>query len=319
MPNSLSVAMKHRVLAVSFAAACLSTTSASATTSGPEVFASPELAVDALATASRTNDPVELRKIFGSAGEDLISSGDAIADKGYRAEFVERFREGSKIVFKTPTQATLVIGEADWSYPIPIVKHDGGWTFDAEAGAWDILSRRVGSNELNAIEVCRSYVQAQREYAADLVREHKTPEFAQKFVSATGEHDGLYWTVRSGEPESPIGPTMATAQAEGYGADNGHAIGPRAPYQGYFYKILKGQGPAAPGGRREYIVGGHMTGGFALIAIPAKYGDSGVMTFFVSQYGIVYEKDLGPTTEKVAPTISEFNPDSSWSPSLPTE
>jgi hypothetical protein len=312
MYKILAAVVKHRILILGIIAVCWSMPGARAAVGQPETFSSPERAVDALVTAARNNDPAELLRIFGSAGRDLVSSGDKIADKEARARFVEHYGEGSKILRDAADKATLIIGTEEWPFPIPIVQHSGVWHFDAQAGAQEILNRRVGRNELNAIEVCRSYVQAQRDYAADREAERKPMEYAQKFISGPGLHDGLYWPVRAGEKESPIGPQMASARAEGYGSADDHEKDQHAPYHGYYYKILTRQGVATPGGARDYVVDGHMTGGFALIAFPAKYGDSGVTTFVINQDGIVYEKDLGPDTATVAPAITEFNPDLTW-------
>ncbi|HVJ55958.1 MAG TPA: DUF2950 domain-containing protein [Aliidongia sp.] len=277
----------------------------------PESFASPEQAVEALITAARADDATALLRIYGPAGEPLISSGDPVADKGARARFVQHYGEGSKIERDTAGKATLVIGPEEWPFPIPIMQQAGSWHFDVAAGTEEILDRRVGRNELNAIEVCRSYVEAQRDYAADLQGEGKPAEYAQKFVSSAGHHDGLYWPAGSGEKASPIGPQMASARAEGYGGA-GDQPGRPEPYHGYFYKILTRQGVSAPGGARDYLDDGGMTRGFALLAFPAKYGDSGVKTFIIDQDGIVFEKDLGPDTSTVAPAITEFDPDLSW-------
>jgi hypothetical protein len=224
--------------------------------------------------------------------------------------FVERYSKAEKILFDTGDKATLVIGTEEWPFPIPLVKHGGVWHFDTAAGEQEILNRRIGRNELNAMEVCRNYVQAQREYAADVVGEKKAAEYAEKIFSSPGLHDGLYWPVKEGEPQSPIGPEMAHARAEGYDSTSQDAG--REPYHGYFYKILTRQGAMASGGARDYVVDGHMTGGYALIAFPAKYGDSGVMTFIVNQAGIVFQKDLGPNTATVAAAITEYNPDMTW-------
>jgi hypothetical protein len=306
MDKTLSAAVKPFILTLGIGALCWS--SASFAAARPQTFASPEKAVDALVAASRNNDSTELLRLFGSAGKDLISSGDPVADKDMRARFVERFGKGEKILSDTANKATLVIGTEEWPFPIPLVKQGGVWHFDAAGGAQEILNRRIGRNELSAIAVCRDYVMAQHEYAADLEAEKKPSEYAQKIVSSPGQHDGLYWQVQPGERESPIGPQMAHARAEGYDS----ADVPHAPYHGYFYKVLTRQGAEAPGGARDYIAGGHMTAGFALIAFPAKYGDSGVMTFVVNQAGIVFEKDLGPNTASVATAIAEFNPDATW-------
>jgi hypothetical protein len=307
MKNVLSAAAKPMLLAAGFGAMLWSGASIGAPRA--ETFASPEKAVDALVSASRADDSAALLKLFGPAGKDLISSGDPIADKDARARFAERYGAAEKILHDAAGRATLVIGTDEWPFPIPLVKQGGVWHFDAAAGAQEILNRRIGRNELSAMEVCRNYVMAQREYAADLQDKKMSMEYAQKIFSSPGLHDGLYWPVKQGETESPIGPAMAHARAEGYDAGD---LEQRAPYHGYFYKILTRQGAAAPGGARDYIVGGHLTAGFALVAFPAKYGDSGVMTFVINQAGIVFEKDLGPNTATIAPAIAEFNPDMTW-------
>ncbi len=311
MYKTLAVAARRQVLVVGLAAACWSAPAAQAAVRAPETFTTPDKAVVAFVAASRKNDRAELFRIFGPAGRDLIVSGDRIADKEARAHFVDRYGQASKIVPDGADKATLVIGTEEWPFPIPIVQKGGVWHFDAQAGLQEILNRRIGRNELNAIEVCRGYVQAQRDYAADLAGQNGSPIYARKFVSSAGQHDGLYWPVRAGEKESPIGPQMASARAEGYdgAADRKN---PHAPYHGYYYKILTRQGAAAPGGARDYVVDGRLTGGFALIAFPAKYGDSGVMTFIVDQAGIVYEKDLGPKTAAVASAITAYDPDLTW-------
>lgn len=307
MNKLLATSLKHLLLVLGLVGFCATATVAAG--DAPQRFASPELAVSALVRAARHNDSPAMLAIFGAAGRDLVSSGDTIEDARSRARFVGHYDEGSKILRDSADKATLVVGKQEWPFPIPIVQEGGLWHFDAQAGAQEILNRRVGRNELDAIAVCRSYVQAQRDYAAIVQGERGMTEYALKFVSSPGRHDGLYWPAASGEKESPIGLQMAHARAEGYG----HAAkGTHAPYHGYFYKILTRQGSAAPGGARDYVVDEHMTAGFALIAFPAKYGDSGVMTFIVNQDGIVYEKNLGPGTASVAAAITEFNPDLTW-------
>jgi hypothetical protein len=271
----------------------------------PKTFASPERAVDALIAATRDNDSAAMLQLFGPEGRDLVRSGDPVADRDARAHFVERYGARHEILRDAKDKATLIVGTEEWPFPIPLVRRGGVWLFDTAAGAQEVINRRVGRNELNAMQVCRGYVEAQRDYAADLA----TPEYAQKFVSTPGGHDGLYWQAGPGAKQSPIGPQMAHARAEGYGAGANDAS---EPYHGYFYKILTRQGAAAPGGARDYLAGGRMTGGFALIAFPAKYGDSGIMTFIVNQDGIVYQKDLGRDTAAIASAITEFNPDLSW-------
>jgi hypothetical protein len=294
-------------LAIAIALACAQASGAPA--AGPESFANPDQAVDALLAASRGNDADGLQKIFGAAGRDLVSSGDEIADRDARARFVTHMAEGRKIRRDSADRATFVVGAEEWPFPIPLVRQGGVWHFDVVAGEQEILNRRIGRNEFDAIDICRNYVREQREYAADLQLENRPAEYAQKFVSSPGQHDGLYWPAAPGEKESPIGPQMARARAEGYG---GRQKGAREPYHGYYYNILKSQGASAPGGAHDYIVGGRMTGGFALIAFPAKYGNSGVMTFIVNQDGILFQKDLGPETAAIAAAITTFDPDRSW-------
>jgi hypothetical protein len=308
--RTLFDAVRACAFAIGIAVALCCAPAMSAPASGPATFASPEQAVDALLAAARGNNAEELLTIFGPAGRDLVSSGDEVADREARARLVEHFAQGRQILRDSANRATLVVGAEEWPFPIPLVREGGVWHFDAAAGAQEILNRRIGRNELNAMEVCRSFVHAQRDYAADLRLENLPAEYAQKFVSSPGRRDGLYWTVGAGEKQSPIGPQMARARAEGYGGLQ--PGGQRAPYHGYYYRVLTRQGASAPGGARDYVDGAHMTGGFALIAFPAKYGDSGIMTFIVNQDGIVFQRDLGPDTASVAAGITEFNPDRTW-------
>ena len=307
MDKSLPAIVKRALLALGILALCSSATAAPLK---PQSFASPRSAARALAVAARNNDAAAILAIFGAAGEKLVNSGDRVADDGMRARFAERYASAHKFVFDAANRATLVIGTEEWPFPIPLVRRHGAWHFDAAAGAEEILNRRVGRNEMDAMRVCRDYVRAQRDYAADLQGERKPLEYAQKIVSTPGQHDGLYWPADAGERQSPIGPQMAHAHAEGYSYNPPDAE--HAPYHGYYYKILIRQGAAAPGGARDYVVDGHMTGGFALVAFPATWGDSGVMTFIVNQNGIVYQKNLGADTAKLAAAITEFNPDYSW-------
>ncbi len=312
MAKILGPAVRRRLLILGFTAVVAGAPGARAATSAPETFATPQQAVDALVAAARKADPKGLLKIFGPAGRDLINSGDPVADKDADAGFVEHYGKRHQILLDTESKATLVLGDEEWPFPIPLVRHAGAWHFDAKSGAQEIVNRRIGRNELNAIEVCRSYVVAQRNYAMDGGDDLNRGDYARRFVSSPGHHDGLYWPMKPGEAESPIGLEMAAARAEGYGGSDQMAPGERQPYHGYFYKILERQGPAAPGGARNYLVDGHMAAGFALIAFPAKYGDSGVTTFIVNQDGIVYEKDLGRDTAALATAITQFNPDLSW-------
>ena len=273
-------------------------------------FDSPEQAVSALVEAARGGKTADLVKILGSEGRKLVFSGDRVADKEGREHFTAAFDDANKIEMEGDDKATLMVGKHEWPFPIPIVKQGERWSFDTKAGAQEILVRRIGRNELNTIEVCRAYVDAQREYAAKQSSGGKYVEYAQKIMSTPGKHDGLYWPVAEDEAESPMGPFVAMARAHGY--KDKIIQSDRAPYHGYLYRILTRQGKNAQGGAYNYVVRNHMIGGFALVAFPAKYGDSGVMTFIVNQDGIVYQKDLGPKTNALARDIEAFDPDSSW-------
>ena len=277
-----------------------------------ELFRTPEMAADALAEATRRDDTVELKKILGARGDSLIHSGDPVADKNGREKFVAAYDAHHQLEPTVADMETLVVGSEEWPLSIPLVRQDGAWRFDTAAGAQEILNRRIGRNELSVMGVCRAYVVAQREFSERRVHHHRHAEFAQKFMSAPRRHDGLYWPVKAGEKESPLGPLMAQAQAEGYR----QAQGNHRPYHGYYFQILKRQGAEAAGGAKDYVVKGRMTRGFALIAFPATYGDSGVMTFIVNQNGIVYEKDLGVNTSDVVRSIGVYDPGEGWEPVL---
>ncbi|MDP9127537.1 MAG: DUF2950 domain-containing protein [Pseudomonadota bacterium] len=275
-----------------------------------EVFPTPQKAVDALVFASRHNHTAELVRILGDDSEKLVNSGDAIADDAARQKFVTAYDTAHEIEDEGESKKVLEVGAEAWPMPLPLVRDGKGWRFDTGEGEQEILDRRIGRNELYVIEVCRAYVEAQREFAAQHPLPDGRQEYAQKFLSSDSSHDGLYWPAQQSEPESPLGPLIATALAEGYlrnAGTEGHS-----PYHGYFYRILKAQGPHAPGGGMDYLVDGHMTGGFALIAFPAQYGDSGVMTFIINQGGIVYEKNLGRDTLNTATALTEYEPDPSW-------
>lgn len=271
----------------------------------PGGYASPDQAVDALLVAVRSGPAEAIEHVLGRGSGRLVDSGDAVADRADRAAFAAAFDRGHKIERRGNDTALLLIGEEQWPFPIPLRERGGAWRFDARAGAEEILNRRVGRNELNAIETCLAIVDAEKDYASDERTGSGTVEYARRFVSRPGKTDGLYWPAAPGAPESPLGPLLAAAQAEGYG----HG---RAPYHGYYYRILTGQGPHAPGGPRDYVVSGHMIGGFALLAYPAKWGDSGVKTFIVNQDGIVHEKNLGRGTERAAHALTRYDPDPSW-------
>jgi hypothetical protein len=270
-------------------------------------FATPQEAAQALIDASTQNDTAALLKLFGPAGKDILESGDAAADKRMRDEFVARAHVKMQIEPEdgNPNWATLVVGDNDWPFPVPLVRKDGKWHFDAAGGRMQILARRIGRNELTAIEVCRGYVEAQMMYASHDHDGDGNLEYAQRIVSSPGKKDGLYW---EGEPDNLVPKSFADAaesilQAEGKKP---------APYHGYYYHILKSQGPDAPGGAMDYTVKGEMIGGFAMVAWPAEYGVSGIKTFLVSHHGTVYEKDLGATTATLAHAMTRFNPDKTW-------
>ena len=273
-------------------------------------FSTPDAAVDALIVANRDDDKPALLAILGADGSKLIRSGDRVEDSRGRARLVAAFEEAHKIELEGQDKAVLIVGKEEWPLPIPLIHDPAGWRFDTEAGEEEILNRRIGHNELKVIEVCRGYVAAQREYAA--LKIGGQSEFARRFLSTPQQHDGLYWSIEPGETESPLGPLVAQAQASGYPAASTAANAKPRPYYGYYFRILLAQGPNAPGGAMSYLSEGHMTRGFALVAYPATYGDSGVMTFIVNQSGIVFEKNLGTATLRIAQQITQYDPDSSW-------
>ncbi len=266
--------------------------------------------MEALVAATQQAGARALLEILGPEGRTLVRSGDRVADQRGRARLLAAFDAFHAIEMAGPGQATLVVGPERWPMPIPLVQEGGAWRFDTRAGAQEILDRRIGRNELTVIEVCRAYVTAQRDYAAADPLGTGRHEFAQRFASTAGTRDGLYWPAKPGEEESPLGLLVARARAEGYGGATTREK--LRPYQGYYYRILTRQGAHAPGGPASYVVDGHMTGGFALVAFPAKYGQSGVMTFIVNQAGIVYQKNLGPNTTAIARGMTEYDPDPTW-------
>jgi hypothetical protein len=275
-----------------------------------EAFATPDEAVTALVAAVRSENPSDaIVKVLGPDGRDIASSGDDVDDQARRERFLSSFDESHSLQADGNKQ-TLVIGKDDYPFPIPIVQADGKWRWDTAAGLDQILTRRIGENELAAIEVMRTYVAAQFEYA-ERPRDGKGIQYARRLMSHDGRKDGLYWETADGEPDSPIGPLVAKAQREGYKGKANRTEG-QADYHGYVYRMLYGQGKNASDGARDYIVNDRMIGGFALIATPADYGNSGVMTFIINQDGVVYEKDLGPESAREAAKIRTFDPDSTW-------
>lgn len=274
-----------------------------------KVFAAPEDAVKAVMTAARNDDDKGLIAIFGPSAKDLIFSGDPVADKQRRERLLKAYDEKNSLVPEKGT-IVLVIGTNDWPFPIPLVKKDNAWFFDTERGREEILNRRIGEDELGTIQTMLAIVDAQREYAMKDIRREGISEYAQKFLSDPGKKNGLYWETKEGEEPSPFGPAVAQAKKEGY---KGKKSGDKpSPLHGYYYRMLKAQGKNAAGGAYNYVVNGKMIGGFAVVAWPAKYGNSGVMTFIVNHDGIAYQKDLGPKTEQVAQKMTVFDPDASW-------
>ncbi|MGE5790125.1 MAG: DUF2950 domain-containing protein [Syntrophaceae bacterium] len=272
-----------------------------------KTFQSPDAAVKALVDATRAQDVKALVSLFGPGSDDLISSGDDVDDARGRDMFVKAYDEAHRLEKAGDTKRILYVGKDDWPMPVPIVKAGKRWRFQTEEGRQEILSRRIGKNELDAIQTCLAIVDAQKEYAVLDRDTDQLLEYAQKFESEKGKSDGLYWETAPGEPLSPLGPLVASAAAEGY--KNAAQL---SPYHGYLYRIITAQGENANGGAYSYMVNGSMIGGFAIVAYPALYRASGVKTFTVNHEGIVYEKDLGPETAQIAAAITAFDPDKSW-------
>jgi hypothetical protein len=271
---------------------------------GQKTFSSPEEASIALFTALQSNNEKELLDIFGPDNKRIVRSGDDTEDAQSRANFVEKYKEMHRLAKEPDGTTTLIIGARNWPIPIPLVNKNNSWFFDTEAGAKEILFRRIGRNEISAIRVCQELVASEKEY-----RSSQHDEYARRIFSDEGQHNGLYWKVANGEPQSPIGPLVASAVAEGYA--KGQA-GPPTPYRGYYFHILTKQGKNAQGGSQSYIVHGKMTEGFAFLAYPADYRSSGVMTFIVNQNGVVLQKDIGKKTDILTKAMKKYNPDSSW-------
>ncbi len=270
-------------------------------------FASPREAFAMLVNAAASNDAVRLLAVFGPDGKDIISSGDPIADTNARARFARSAKRGVTFRPLNKNAYLALVGKDGWTFPIPIIKKGKSWLFDTDEGKQEILDRRIGRNELNTIRASLAYVAAQREYAQSALSKGGHLQYAQSFVSQRDDGDGLYWP---GKVNSPLGPLFARAACRRNAA--GKEIGKQTPYYGYYYNILKEQGKHAPGGAMDYVVGGRMSRGFGLVAYPAKYGVSGVMTFIVNQKGMLYEKDLGPHTEELAAKMASYNPDKTW-------
>jgi hypothetical protein len=295
------------ILAVAMHAATQTKAATPVTQAQQKKFDTPQQAADAMIQAMGNDDVAALLEIFGPDGKAFVDTGDSVQDKNSRAAFVAMAHEKMH-VDQDPhntNRAILSVGSEDWPVPVPLVKQDGNWHFDSNAGRTEILDRRIGANELDAITICRGYVEAQKEYASEVHDNSGINQYALRIISTPGKQDGLSWKNADGSQGGPIGEVVAKAVEEGYANKSG-------PYHGYYFKILEGQGPAAPMGQLNYIVEGVMIGGFALVAWPAEYRVSGVQTFIVSYDGLVYQKDLGPDTTKIASSMERYNPDKTW-------
>jgi hypothetical protein len=290
----------------SVATKALTTTAAP---TGAMRFDTPQQAADVLIDAAEKFDVLALSKIFGPDGEQIVFSGEFAQDREHAANFVAEAREKKSISVdpKSGNRAFLLVGNEDWPFPVPLVKRDDKWSFDAKAGVQELLYRRIGANELDAITICHGYVEAQHEYAFEPREGYDVNQYAQRIISTPGTQDGLAWQNADGTWGGPIGEKIARAIEQGYTSRS-------EPYHGYFFKILKGQGPAAPLGEMDFVVKGIMIGGFALVAAPAEYSVTGVRTFIVSHDGVVYEKDFGPKSLDEFEKMERFNPDKSWTP-----
>jgi len=278
---------------------------------GARAFDTPQLAAKELIAAAEKFDVGALEEIFGPAGDDIVLSGEYPQDKQRATDFAAQAREKNSVSVdpKKANRAFLLVGDEDWPFPVPLVKVGAKWHFDAQAGREELLHRRIGSNELDAIDICHGYVEAQYDYAFEKREGYAVNQYAQRIISTPGKQDGLAWQNADGSWGGPVGEKIAQAIEQGYSPS-------AQPYHGYFFKILKGQGPAAPLGQLDYVIEGAMIGGFALVASPAEYGETGIKTFIVSQDGVVFQKDFGPNTLKEFVNMERFNPDPSWTPVL---
>jgi hypothetical protein len=273
------------------------------------LFTSLEKAVAALAAAAKSGDREAIRGVFGLGADELLNP-DVVQATNELAAFNAAFDQAHRLVAESATRQVLEVGTNQWPFPVQLVRQGGAWHFDLAAGRTELLNRRIGRNEYDTLDACRAYVQAQREYASRDRAGDGVLEYAQRIGSTPGSQDGLYWPAEPGQGSSPFGPLVAAAQAEGYGTPS--TGDERQPFHGYYFKILTRQGRSAPGGKYDFIINGNMIGGFALVAWPASYGETGVMTFVVNQQGRVFQKDLGPKTARLAPAMKEYNPDASW-------
>ncbi len=299
--------MKNPLLVCVALTFCLAGPALFAAPAEQQGFDSPKLAADALIQAAESFDVPALLSILGPGSEDIVSSEDQVQDKNRAAAFAAKAKEKMSVEVdpKNPNSATIIVGNEDWPLPIPVVKRKAKWYFDTKAGREEILLRRIGANELDVLEICRGYVEAQNEYAATKHDGSTVNQYAQRIISTPGKQDGLAWKNADGTWGGPVGETAAEALEQGYTDKS-------KPWHGYYFKVLKGQGPAAPLGEMDFLVGGAMIGGFALAAAPAEYQVTGVQTFIVSHDGIVYQKDLGKDTLKEFKSMERYNPDKTW-------
>ena len=276
-------------------------------------YSSPELAAQDLVSSLEPLDKQKLKTIFGPESGELVSSGDAVSDQHNAARFVDAYNQKHEFVTNKDGSQTLEVGDNEWPFPVPLVQNNGQWSFDTEAGLDEVLNRRIGENELYTIEVCKAIVDAERENAILDPDGDGVHEYAQRFVSTPSSRDGLYWHTAPGEPQSPLGELVADAAEEGYRRGESNQL---VPFHGYYYRLLASQGAHADGGAFDYMVGKDMIGGFAVVAWPASYGNSGIMTFIVNHDGVVYQNDLGDATDGTARVMTKFDPDSAagWTP-----
>jgi hypothetical protein len=291
-------------------AAVFFSTPASAATTKQKTFTTPEKAIQVFIDSLKKNDTSTLKALFGPTSEKLISSGDPVADQYRRERFLAAYEDSRRLDREGKNKAFLVVGKHEWPFPIPLVMNKKRWRFDTEAGFQEMLNRRIGANELDTIQTCLAFIDAEAEYAMNDYDGNDLHDYAAKFRSDPGKKNGLYWQTGEGETPSPLGQLFAKAKAEGY-AEKKNGEGP-SPYHGYLYRIMTGQGPHANGGAYDYMVKGNLLGGVALIAYPAQYGVSGVMTFIVNHDGVVYQKDLGSKTAEIASTMQLFDPGPEW-------
>jgi len=309
LAGAVCAALLVPLAAVSFAEGTQASAAAKSSTK-QRTFASADEAAKALVEAARAKNVQDLLAVVGPSSSSWLFSGDKVADANDWAKFVAAYDEKNRLEMQGDARAVLDVGNDDWPFPAPIVKHGSRWAFDANAGREEFLNRRVGRNELDAIQTLLAIVDAQREYAATDADGNGFADYARRFASTPGKKDGLYWPAAEGQPDSPLGPLVAVAASEGYGKKPA-ADGPQA-YHGYRYKILTAQGKDAHGGAYDYMVGNKLLGGFAVVAWPATYRSSGVTTFIVNHDGVVYQKDLGAQTASIASNMTRFNPDATW-------